>query len=147
MMYNDFKIHTVKKGETVSGIAKQYGVLEDDLITTNPNISLTQSPGGWFTSFKWVASVKEGDTLRIPFYNQDKAKRGVKAISGKTSVKPGEWEEYTVSEWYGGTPLEDRNEECVKWELYLLQAGKAPEKVLEKETGSFRFMQKAAGED
>ena len=31
MMYNDFKIHTVKKGETVSGIAKQYGVSEDDL--------------------------------------------------------------------------------------------------------------------
>jgi len=92
-----------------------------------------------------VASVKEGDTLQIPFYNQDKAKRGVKAIKGKTSVKPGEWKEYTVSEWYGGTPVEDRNEECVKWELYLLQPGKAPQKVLEKECGSFCFMEKAVG--
>src|SRR4028118_544454 len=134
MMYNDYKTHLVRKGETVSGIAAKYGVLEDALITTNRNIILTQSPGGWFTSFKWVASVKEGDTLKIPFYNQDKAKKGVKAISGKTSVKPGEWEEYTVTEWYGGTPLEDRNEDHVKWELYLLQTGQAPEKVLEKET-------------
>ena len=73
-------------------------------------------------------------------------KKGVKAIKGKTEITVGVWENWNVSNWHENTPIEMRNEDHVKWELYHLKNGITPVKVLEKELGNFRFQQKAVGE-
>jgi hypothetical protein len=72
-------------------------------------------------------------------------KRGVKTITGNNKVKAGVWETYTVTEWHPDTPLEDRNEEAVKWMAFNVTTGKAI-KILEKEIGHFRFSEKAIGQ-
>ena len=48
-------LHTVKKGETLYGIAKNYGVSTDDIVKFNP-----EANGG----------IKEGETLQIPQSSQ-----------------------------------------------------------------------------
>ena len=72
-------------------------------------------------------------------------KKGVKAIAGKTEIKVGRWENYSVTQWHEGTPQDKRNEAHVKWELYHVDQGK-PTLVLEKEMGHFRFQSRAIGE-
>ncbi|WP_395074517.1 L,D-transpeptidase [Flavobacterium sp.] len=73
-------------------------------------------------------------------------KKGVKAIKGKSEITVGVWENWNVSKWHENTPIEMRNEDYVKWELYHLKNGITPVKVLEKDLGNFRFQQKAVGE-
>lgn len=143
--YNDFKNHTVTRGETTQSICSRYGILESDLVQTNPNIPLAQYGNGFFGPSTYKLDIKAGDNLKIPFYNEEKDKSGVKSIRGKSTVKVGVWENYEVAEWYAGTPPADRNEAKVKWNLYYLKNGAAPEKVLEKEEGKIRFQEKAVG--
>ena len=78
-------------------------------------------------------------------WNRLKEKNCNRAISGKTEIKVGVWENYQVSKWYEATPKEMRNESHVKWELYHVNKG-TPELVLEKEIGHFRFQSKAIGQ-
>jgi predicted chitinase len=73
-------------------------------------------------------------------------KKGVKAITGNTTLQSGNWENFHVSDWYKGTPMEFRNEAHVKWAVYHLENGVTPVKVLEKDQGHFRFKSKAVGE-
>ncbi|WP_264544517.1 MULTISPECIES: glucosaminidase domain-containing protein [Flavobacterium] len=143
--FNDYKSHTVTRGETTQTICFRYGILESDLVLANPNIPLAKYGNGFFGPSTYKLDIKAGDNLRIPFYNEEKDKSGVKSIKGKSTVKVGVWENYKVAEWYAGTPLADRNETKVKWNLYYLKNGAAPEKVLEKEEGKIRFQEKAAG--
>jgi predicted chitinase len=70
----------------------------------------------------------------------------VKAITGNTTLKVGNWSSFHVSDWYKDTPLEERNEAFVKWVLYHLKDGITPVKILEKDNGDFRFQQGAVGE-
>ena len=72
-------------------------------------------------------------------------KKGVKSIKGKTQVPAGIWTNYNVNEWLPDTPIADRNEAHVKWQLYHQKNG-IPELVLEKEVGHFRFNSKGIGE-
>jgi predicted chitinase len=141
--YNDFKTHIVKKEDTVQSICSQHGITETDLVQANPQIPLAEFGGGLFSPKTYRLDIKEGDTLKIPFYNEDMAKSGVKTIKGKNLVKVGEWENYEVEEWFAGTPETDRNPANVKWELYYLQNDTNPQKILEKNEGHFRFQEKA----
>lgn len=143
--YNDYKIHTARKGDSVQSICSQYGVTEDDLVKANSHIKLASYGGGFFSSAKLRLDIQAGDKVNIPFYNPEKNKRGVKKITGKNRVKVGVWENYQVAEWYDDTPLEERNEAHVKWDLYLLKNGTKPELVLQKEEGKIRFQEKAIG--
>lgn len=143
--YNDYKIHTARKGDSVQSICSQYGVTEDDLVKANSHIKLASYGGGFFSSAKLRLDIQAGDKVNIPFYNPEKNKRGVKKITGKNRVKVGVWENYQVAEWYDDTPLEERNEAHVKWDLYLLKNGAKPELVLQKEEGKIRFQEKAIG--
>lgn len=143
--YNDYKIHIAKKGDSVQSICTQYSVSENDLVKANPGINIAPFGGGFFSAPKFRLDIKQGDHVRIPFHNKDKDKKGVKTISGKKSVKVGVWENYEVTEWYDGTPKEDRNESKVKWDLYLMKNGAKPELVLQKEEGKIRFQEKAIG--
>jgi hypothetical protein len=72
-------------------------------------------------------------------------KKGVKAIQGKKGIKVGVWENFNVTDWYAGTPVKQRTEAYVKWDLYYVENGKAPRKVLEKAEGRFRFKEAAVG--
>ncbi|MFC7773126.1 LysM peptidoglycan-binding domain-containing protein [Flavobacterium sp. GCM10027622] len=142
--YNDFKTHIVKKEDTVQSICSQYGISEAELVQANPNVPLVSYGGGFFSSPTYRLDIKEGDTLQIPFFNEEKSKSGVKTIKGKNLVKVGEWETYEVEEWFEGTPEADRNPANVKWELHYLQNDTNPQKILEKNEGHFRFQEKAA---
>ena len=46
------------------------------------------------------------------------AKKGVLRITGNTSPKTGEKTIYKVTEWYPDTPLQERKESSVTWELF-----------------------------
>ena len=71
-------------------------------------------------------------------------KKGVKKISGTSEIKVGEWQTYTVSEWYTDTPINQRIVSQVKWAVYYLNNG-VPNKILEKSEGKFRFQEPAIG--
>lgn len=141
--YNDFKTHIVKKEDTVQSICSQHGITETDLVQANPQVPLAEFGGGLFSPKSYRLDIKEGDSLKIPFYNEEMTKSGVKTIKGKNLVKVGEWENYEVEEWFAGTPEADRNPANVKWELYYLQNDTNPQKILEKNEGHFRFQEKA----
>lgn len=141
--YNDFKTHIVKREDTVQSICSQHGITETDLVQANPQIPLAEFGGGLFSPKTFRLDIKEGDSLKIPFYNEEMAKSGVKTIKGKNLVKVGEWENYEVEEWFAGTPEAVRNPANVKWELYYLQNDTNPQKILEKNEGHFRFQEKA----
>lgn len=143
--YNDFKTYTVRGNETVQDICMANNISESDLVQANPHISLASYGGSLFSSQKYKLDIKPGDVLKIPFYNEEKDKKGVKIIKGKSTVKVGVWEDYEVTDWYEGTPEEDRNEEKVKWDLYYMQNGTKPELILQKEEGKIRFQDKAVG--
>ncbi|SHI91374.1 C40 family peptidase [Flavobacterium terrae] len=143
--YNDFKTYTVSGNETVQDICLANNISESDLVQANPHISLASYGGSLFSSQKYKLDIKPGDVLNIPFYNEEKDKKGVKIIKGKSTVKVGVWEDYEVTDWYEGTPEEDRNEEKVKWDLYYMQNGTKPELILQKEEGKIRFQDKAVG--
>lgn len=144
-VYNDFKTHIVKKEDTTQSICSEYGISETDLVQANPQMPLVPYGGGFFSTQTYRPEIKEGDSLKIPFFNEDKAKSGVKSIKGKSLVKVGDWETYEVEEWYEGTPESERNVANVKWDLYYLQNDTNPEKILEKNEGNFRFQEKAVG--
>ena len=143
--YNDYKIHIAKKGDSTQSICAQYSVSENDLVKANPGINLAPFGGGFFSAPKFRLDIQPGDKVKIPFHNNDKDKKGVKTIRGKKSVKVGVWENYEVTEWYEGTPKEERNPSKVKWDLYLMKNGTKPELVLQKEEGKIRFQEKAIG--
>lgn len=143
--YNDFKTYTVRGNETVQDICMANNISESDLVQANPHISLASYGGSLFSSQKYKLDIKPGDVLNIPFYNEEKNKKGVKVIKGNRTVKVGVWEDYEVTDWYEGTPEEDRNEEKVKWDLYYMQNGTKPELILQKEEGKIRFQDKAVG--
>lgn len=71
-------------------------------------------------------------------------KKGVKKISGTSEIKVGEWQTYTVSEWYSDTPINQRIVSQVKWAVYHLNNG-VPNKILEKTEGKIRFQEAAIG--
>lgn len=52
------------------------------------------------------------------------AKKGVYKIEGNTSPKIGEKVFYKVVEWYPATPLSDRIQSKVTWELFIKDNGK-----------------------
>ncbi len=143
--FNDYKSHVVTRGETTQSICSRYGIHESDLVQANPSIPLAKYGNGFFGPSTYKLDIKAGDHLKIPFYNEEKDKSGVKSIKGKNAVKVGVWENYEVAEWYAGTPPADRNPSKVKWNLYYLKNGAAPEKMLEKEEGKIRFQEKAVG--
>lgn len=143
--YNDFKTYTVSGNETVQDICMANNISESDLVQANPQIPLASYGGSFFSSEKYKLDIKPGDVLKIPFYNEEKDKRGVKVIKGNRTVKVGVWENYEVTDWYEGTPVEDRSEEKVKWDLYYIQNGTKPELILQKEEGKIRFQEKAVG--
>ena len=143
--YNDFRSYTVKQNDTVQDICMSNNISESDLAQANPHIPLASYGGGFFSSEKYKLDIKPGDELKIPFYNEEKDKKGVKVIKGNNKVKVGVWENYEVTDWYDGTPVEDRTEEKVKWDLYYMQNGTKPELILQKEEGKIRFQEKAVG--
>jgi hypothetical protein len=83
---------------------------------------------------------------RAKSWTRHKKQTRVKAITGNTTLPCGVWSSFHVSEWYKDTPLEERNEDHVKWVLYHLKDGITPVKILEKDNGDFRFQQGAVGE-
>jgi predicted chitinase len=71
-------------------------------------------------------------------------KKGVEAITGKTEIPAGAWGSWEVSKWYESTPVEDRNEDLVKWVAFNITTGE-PEQILEKDLGHFCFGEGAIG--
>ncbi|MGM5631699.1 LysM peptidoglycan-binding domain-containing protein [Apibacter raozihei] len=106
--------HKVKKGETLWGIAKQYGVEEHIIVQANPQIILTQK--GKYQ----IANLKEGQVLKIPQKAKEKTmqKQGVKAITGNPKPSVGNAEIYEVTQWYEATPTSLRNPAKVKWIIH-----------------------------
>ena len=67
------------------------------------------------------------------------AKKGVYKIEGNTSPKIGEKAFYKVVEWYPATPLSDRVQSKVTWELFIKENGKFRPANLKKPIGEFTF--------
>ena len=67
------------------------------------------------------------------------AKKGVYKIEGNTSPKIGEKAFYKVVEWYPTTPLSDRVQSKVTWELFIKENGKFRPANLKKPIGEFTF--------
>lgn len=67
------------------------------------------------------------------------AKKGVYKIEGNTSPKIGEKAFYKVVEWYPATPLSDRIQSKVTWELFIKDNGKFRPANLKKPVGEFTF--------
>jgi len=74
----EFKYHTVKKGETVYSISKDYNVSEEDIYKYNPD-----SKNG----------IEESSKLVIPLATKDK---GMPAKTGSPSLDPVNFKEHTV---------------------------------------------------
>ncbi|QYS91616.1 hypothetical protein JJC04_02215 [Flavobacterium covae] len=49
-------------------------------------------------------------------------KKGISAISGVTSPTVGEKYTYHISEWYPNTPISEREQAKVTWELFKKEA-------------------------
>ncbi|WP_169051663.1 L,D-transpeptidase [Flavobacterium sp. H122] len=143
--YNDFKTYTVRGNESVQEICMANNISESDLAQANPQIPLASYGGSMFSSTRYKLDVNQGDVLKIPFYNADKDKKGVKKISGKRMLKVGDWENYEIAEWFEGTPPEDRDISKVKWQLYHLQNGTKPVWLFDMDKGKIRFQEKAIG--
>ncbi|WP_068942155.1 hypothetical protein [Chryseobacterium timonianum] len=68
------------------------------------------------------------------------AKKGVSRITGNTSPKTGEKALYKVTEWYPGTPANERKESLVTWELFRKRPdGKFTSTNIKKKVGEFTF--------
>lgn len=74
----EFKYHTVKKGETVYSISKDYNISEDDIYKYNPDAK---------------NGIDESSKLVIPLAVKDK---GMPAKIGSPSLDPIEFKEHTV---------------------------------------------------
>ena len=74
----EFKYHTVKKGETVFSISKDYNVSEEDIYKYNPDAK---------------NGIDESSKLVIPLAEKDK---GMPAKIGSPSLDPIEFKEHTV---------------------------------------------------
>ena len=67
------------------------------------------------------------------------SKKGVYKIEGNTSPKIGEKTVFKVVEWYPATPLSDRVQSKVTWELFIKENGKFRPANLKKSIGEFTF--------
>lgn len=67
------------------------------------------------------------------------SKKGVYKIEGNTSPKIGEKTVFKVVEWYPATPLSDRVQSKVTWELFIKENGKFRPANLKKPIGEFTF--------
>jgi murein DD-endopeptidase MepM/ murein hydrolase activator NlpD len=68
------------------------------------------------------------------------AKKGVLRITGNTSPKTGVKTFYKVTEWYPDTPLSERKESLVTWELFRKREnGKFTTTNIKKKVGEFTF--------
>ena len=67
------------------------------------------------------------------------SKKGVYKIEGKTSPKIGEKTVFKVVEWYPATPLSDRVQSKVTWELFIKDNGRFRPANLKKPVGEFTF--------
>lgn len=68
------------------------------------------------------------------------AKKGVLRITGNTSPRTGEKTFYKVTEWYPDTPLSERKESLVTWELFRKREnGKFTTTNIKKKVGEFTF--------
>lgn len=68
------------------------------------------------------------------------AKKGVLRITGNTSPKTGVKTFYKVTEWYPDTPLSERKESLVTWELFRKREnGKFTTTNIKKNVGEFTF--------
>lgn len=82
----EYILHKVKKGDTVWGISRQYGVEEHKIVQANPEIKLRKQ------GKNYTPLIYEGDTLRIP---QGEGKENYR-IEGKTSLGMGETATYKL---------------------------------------------------
>ncbi|WP_336959524.1 hypothetical protein [Chryseobacterium contaminans] len=68
------------------------------------------------------------------------AKKGVLRITGNTAPKTGVKTFYKVTEWYPDTPLSERKESLVTWELFRKREnGKFTTTHIKKKVGEFTF--------
>lgn len=67
------------------------------------------------------------------------SKKGVSKISGNTSPKIGEATTYTVTDWYPGTPQDQRNGGGVTWELFKKRSNGRFTSTNIKKTGAGTF--------
>lgn len=68
------------------------------------------------------------------------SKKGVLRITGNTSPKTGVKTFYKVTEWYPNTPLSERKESLVTWELFRKREnGKFTSTNIKKKVGEFTF--------
>lgn len=146
---NTYLYHTVKQGETLTKISSHYKVSAHKIVQTNPEIKIIHQGIGKYK----ISDLQEGQILRIPKESASAAptqayriKRGVKAITGNSTPQAGVKETYRVSEWYPGTPENQRDSTKVKWAVYYKKEGKYILK-LQKEIGEFTFYEQAIGKD
>jgi len=67
------------------------------------------------------------------------SKRGVSKISGNASPKVGEATTYSITEWYAGTPQNQRNPANVTWELFKKRENGSFTTTNIKKTGAGTF--------
>ncbi|PDS26974.1 hypothetical protein B0A78_01165, partial [Flavobacterium columnare NBRC 100251 = ATCC 23463] len=75
-------------------------------------------------------------------------KKGISAISGVTSPTVGEKYTYHISEWYPNTPISEREQANVTWELFKKRSdGRfTTTHIKKKGDSSFTFGESSVGE-